>query len=114
MSIARILDYIKHAPESAYILAMAASDDTCADGNCEMHFHAQESIEADVRNRQQTQHSQAQLLQQPGIASEEAISDQNRNHGKAVTGKVNRRSVGLACDPNDRGFRRIVRNFTPS
>ena len=98
---------------------MRASVEDCANGACEEHYHAHDPIFTTGATQQQQQ-SQTQLLQQ----QQSATSNNNRQDSdltieQPVKVDVDPRKKGQevappAYDPQDHGFRRIIRNFTPS
>ena len=83
---------------------------TCDDDHCSLHFHAEDAIVQDGKSGQQ---DHEQLADQPSVNREpdlpQSIGHEKRNFGSRL-----RRVVSHEHDPNDIGFRRIMRNFTPS
>lgn len=79
---------------------------TCDDGQCSLHFHVEDTISG--------QQDPEQLADQSSITREPDLPQQSTGHGKRNVGSKLRRVVSHEHDPNDVGFRRIMRNFTPS
>lgn len=76
----------------------------CEDGSCEHHFHSEEDI------------SSVETFQRP-LAEKQNTSPQvpvrvEGNPENSTQHKGNTQKVDI--DLNDRGVRRIIRNFTPS
>ena len=78
---------------------MATSIDACVNEECENHFHAYDPIFTVGGTKQQ---SQTQLLQQQNSPSEAAVNAEKKQEDAQT------------YDRDDHGFRRIIRNFTPS
>ena len=93
---------------------MATSDEICAHGDCEEHYHAHDPIFTVGETQQQ---SQVQLLtQRTTTTTSEGHSTESTDNSKTATEKIRRKQEPIQpCDdPADHGFRRIIRNFTPS
>src|SRR5437588_10853788 len=86
---------------------MQAPAEPCEDGNCPEHFHADELIFSKTESRQRPR-----LLEEPSSSSEGHAS--NSTDATIENENGNEPAVELYCDPDDHGFRRIIRNFTPS
>ena len=91
-------------------------DSAGANGVCTLHYHAQDPI---FTGNNSDPSSQTQLLKQRNGSSparRASSSSANREAGAVDSRtKVQKKEVEqIDCDPSDRGFRRIVRNFTPS
>ena len=90
---------------------MATSDEICANGDCEEHYHAHDTIFTAGETQQQ---SQVQLLPQRTPTSEGHLTE-STNDSKSVTENTLREQESVPTyDPADHGFRRIIRNFTLS
>jgi hypothetical protein len=79
--------------------------DSCNDGTCPEHFHADDPIFSKTESRQRPR-----LVEKPSISSEGHVSDSI----DGTTANEKKPAVELYDDPDDHGFRRIIRNFTPS
>ena len=94
---------------------METSTITCsgtdASGSCPNHYHAQDPIfKPDASNPRST--SQTRLVNQNG---DSISSGHDETSATAKTQAQQQPATPMAdCDPDDRGFKRIVRNFTPS
>ena len=86
------------------------STDTCNGNDCPEHFHTENSIFLDNGTHQQ---SQIGLLDQRRTNSEGNMTETTVNYDKGSV-DTKAKTIEPAYDPNDRGFRRIIRNFTPS
>ncbi len=90
---------------------MEIPSSACEKDNCSDHYHLNDPVFQGNDSRQQ---SQAPLVQrrtadsQPNLSKAE--SDDLEREGGAKLTKV----VSHEYDPDDHGFRRIIRNFTPS
>ena len=84
---------------------------TCDDGHCSLHFHVEDTISQDGKSGQQ---DHEQLADEPSIDREPDLPQKSISHAKRNVGSKLRRVVSHEHDPNDVGFRRIMRNFTPS
>ena len=86
------------------------SELSCSHGICPDHYHEKDPIFVNGESRQR---AAPLLLAQPSTSSggqASAITVENEKVGS----QKKRAGVELDFDPDDRGFRRIIRNFTPS
>lgn len=65
-------------------------------------------------NDESRQHSQARLIEQQGAGSEGQVLNPSDSHEKDSREAQRNQAVALNHDPDEHGFRRIIRNFTPS
>lgn len=87
---------------------MPTSANTCNYGNCTDHFHTEGRIFVDGASQQR---SGAPPVEQS--TSIDHVSNTNVSHEGTIDVK-GKQGVTPEYDPNDRGWRRIIRNFTPS
>ncbi|KAI4131243.1 MAG: hypothetical protein LQ338_001337 [Usnochroma carphineum] len=91
---------------------MPTSTSTCEYGNCSDHFHTEGLALVDGASEQR---SGSQPVEQPSITSIDHIPNKNVGHQGTMDAKEKeKQGAGPNYDPNDRGLRRIIRNFTPS
>ena len=90
---------------------MAASGDICANGDCEEHYHTHDPIFTVDETQKQ---SQVQLLPQRTTTSEGHPTESIGNTSNGTEDTRRKQESIPVCDPADHGFRRIIRNFTPS
>lgn len=98
---------------------MEASSRSCengdGDGNCTLHYHSEDPIFTASSPRLS---SQTQLLKQRSASStKDRPSSLPANHesNNGHPAPMQKQDATLPeCDPDDRGLRRIIRNFTPS
>ena len=79
--------------------------ESCDSGSCPEHFHADDLIFLETESRQRPR-----PLEQPSTSSGGHVSDST----DATLENEKKPAVGLQDDPDDRRFRRIIRNFVPS
>ena len=90
---------------------MAIFTDKCRDGDCSYHFHAEDPI---LENGESGQQSQTQSLKQRNTSSDGEMPKPliSPNNGNAdADGK---QAIGPLHRSDERGLRRIIKNFTPS
>ena len=85
---------------------MAVSTSGCDSADCDQHFHAQDPVFAPRR-----QSAAGLLAEQRSSSSEEG---QTSAKGSAAVVEANPSSAAAEHGFEERGFRRIIRNFTPS
>jgi hypothetical protein len=87
------------------------STGSCDNGNCPDHYHADDAI---FMNSEARQRPRPRLMDQPSTSSGGEASDSTLapENGSLETEK--KIDVEPELDPDDRGFQRIIRNFTPS
>lgn len=85
--------------------------DTCDATDCQNHYHLQDPIFVDEGARQE---SQARLVEQQSTSSKGLVPDKSTNPEQVFVAAEQKQDVVQNYDPDDRGFRRIIRNFTPS
>lgn len=81
------------------------SSSSCEGENCEYHYHGDTLV---------GQQSQAQLVQRRTAESKVHEPDSTVDHEKSSNSADNQHRADIQYDPEDHGFRRIIRNFTPS
>src|SRR5277367_3195228 len=84
------------------------STGTCNNSNCPDHYHAEDPIFTNGETRQRPQ-----AMTQPSTSSGGQVSDSTLEP-KEGTRPSEKKDVEPEYGPDDRGFRRIIRNFTPS
>lgn len=89
---------------------MPTSSSTCDDSSCSDHVHTERLILMDGVSQQR---SRAQPVEQRGITSIDHILNTKVSQEGTIDVK-DKQGVAPEYDLNDRGWRRIVRNFTPS
>lgn len=88
---------------------METTPTACDVDTCENHFHS--TAQDDTQDARRGE-SQQTLIEQRSDVSQTNTLDSGVNSEKGPTKEE--RKEEPAIDPNDRGFGRIVRNFTPS
>jgi hypothetical protein len=89
---------------------MHAPAGSCDSGTCPEHYHADDPI---FTNSEARQRLQPRPLEQVSASTTGQASDTTLANEKPETDK-RPADVELDCDPEKHGFRRIIRNFTPS
>jgi hypothetical protein len=84
---------------------MPTPAESCNNGACPEHFHADNDIFTKTESRQRPRPSE-----RPSTRSEGHVSD----FTDATLESEKKPAVELYYDPHDHGYRRIIRNFTPS
>jgi hypothetical protein len=82
---------------------------SCNDRTCPEHYHAEDPIFTNSEARQRPRPTE-----QPSTGSGGQASDSTLEPKKDALVNEKRTDVELIYDPDDHGFRRIIRNFTPS
>jgi hypothetical protein len=90
---------------------MESSTNICNNGSCEDHYHAQDPIFVDGASRQR---SEARPVEQPMVSPERLVSNSSVSHEAGTRDVERTQDVVSGRDSDDHGFRRIIRNFTPS
>ena len=85
-------------------------DLSCSHGTCTEHYHEEDPI---FMNGWSRRRAALGLLKQPSTSSGGHTSATTVENEKLET-KKKQSNVQLDFDPEDRGFQRIIRNFTPS
>ncbi|KAL9625239.1 MAG: hypothetical protein Q9160_000641 [Pyrenula sp. 1 TL-2023] len=92
-----------------------SNTDTCnnSNGDCLDHFHVENSMLA--REDDSADQSRAQDIRERNISFKGPLSDSTLSHEES-NDAAEKRQDAVAHRPknDDRGFRRIIRNFTPS
>jgi hypothetical protein len=87
------------------------STGTCNNNNCSDHYHAQDPI---FTNGETRQRPPARPMEQPSTISEGQASDPTLVPEKGTFQSEKEGGSEPEYNPDDHGFRRIIRNFTPS
>jgi hypothetical protein len=82
---------------------------SCTNGNCPEHYHAKDPIFTNSEARQRPRPTEQPSTSSGGQASESTLEPE-----KDTLTNEKRTDVEVVYDPDDHGFRRIMRNFTPS
>ena len=82
----------------------------CNNGNCPLHFHVQDLTDLEGKTGQQP-HAQPE---QQSTLSEEQPSELTISHEKGTMDVRRKPVVTSEYGLDNRGFRRIIKNFTPS
>ena len=94
---------------------MGNSKSACDQENCQLHFHLERQEPAFTNGLSRQQAQTHKLETQNEIKSEEHVSDATLSNQKESTAKEETKSdLAPEYDPEDHGYRRIIRNFTPS
>jgi tellurite resistance protein TehA-like permease len=85
------------------------STGTCNNSNCPDHYHAEDPIFTNGETRQRPQ-----PMTQPSTSSGEQVSNSTLEPEEGTLPSEKKDVVKPGYGPDDHGFRRIIRNFTPS
>ena len=92
---------------------MASLTNPCENGTCTLHFHSETDLSNQLPSRQA---SDLQLLNQPSIIDTRTPSTPITISALNSSGEdiEKPRNASPAYSKDDRGIRRIIKNFTPS
>ena len=76
---------------------------SCDRGSCTDHYHLRDPLFINSRTSHQFD-----------VGSERRMSEADARHEKDHANVEKASDNGLNCGPNERGFQRIIKNFTPS